>query len=91
MRHSPPRRIRPPALAAALLLAVTGALAGPGASPAQAQTEHAIYVSPDRQRQRPGTADQPLATLTEAQKRAGRPPPQATATSPSSSWTGPTG
>ncbi len=70
MRHSPPRRLRPPALAAALLLAVTGALAGPGASPAQAQTEHAIYVSPTGSDSGSGTADQPLKTLTEAQKRA---------------------
>jgi hypothetical protein len=67
MRHSPPKRF---ALAAALLLAVAGALAGPGASPAQAQTTHDFYVSPTGSDTAPGTATQPLKTLTEAQKRA---------------------
>jgi len=68
MRHSPPKRL--PALATALLLAVAGALAGPGASPAHAQTEHALFVSPNGSDSGPGTSAQPLKTLTEAQTRA---------------------
>ncbi|MDA1361045.1 RICIN domain-containing protein [Glycomyces luteolus] len=70
MRNSPPRRLRPPALAAALLLAVAGALTGLGASPAQAQTQHTIYVSPTGSDSGNGTAAQPLKSLTEAQRRA---------------------
>ncbi|MCD0443150.1 RICIN domain-containing protein [Glycomyces sp. A-F 0318] len=70
MRHAPSGRLRAPALAAALLLAVTGALAGPGASPAHAQTEHDLYVSPAGDDGGSGTAGRPLRTLTEAQTRA---------------------
>ncbi|MFB9660236.1 RICIN domain-containing protein [Glycomyces mayteni] len=70
MRHSPPGRLRAPALAAALLLAVAGALAGPGASPAHAQTAHDIYVSPTGNDGNTGTSGQPLKTLTKAQEKA---------------------
>ncbi|GAA2274334.1 RICIN domain-containing protein [Glycomyces scopariae] len=70
MRHAPPARLRAPALAAALLLAVAGALAGPGASPAHAQTAHEIHVSPSGNDGDPGTAGQPLRTLTKAQELA---------------------
>ncbi|THV29569.1 ricin-type beta-trefoil lectin domain protein [Glycomyces paridis] len=70
MRHSPPGRLRAPALAAALLLAVAGALAGPGATPALAQTAHDIYVSPDGNDGNAGTSGQPLKTLTKAQEKA---------------------
>ncbi|GAA2153784.1 MULTISPECIES: RICIN domain-containing protein [Glycomyces] len=78
MRHSPPlhspqprsQKNRIPALAAALLLAVAGALAALGASPAQAQTAYTYYVSPNGNDSNPGTAAQPLKTLTAAQQRA---------------------
>jgi hypothetical protein len=67
MRHSPPKRL--PALAAALLLALAAALAAFVADPAHAQTAYTYYVSPSGSDSNPGTAAQPLKTLTEAQKR----------------------
>ncbi|THV36410.1 RICIN domain-containing protein [Glycomyces buryatensis] len=71
MRHSPPRRLRAPALSAAILLATAGVLVGPGASPVLAQAaEYEFYVSPTGSDSGDGTADQPLQTLTEAQRRA---------------------
>ncbi|MEV3936551.1 ricin-type beta-trefoil lectin domain protein [Glycomyces sp. NPDC049804] len=73
MRHSPPLRSpkkRLTALAAALLLAVAGALAALGASPAQAQTAYTYYVSPNGNDSNTGSSTQPLKTLTEAQRRA---------------------
>ncbi|RRR98071.1 RICIN domain-containing protein [Glycomyces terrestris] len=68
MRHSPPGRLR--ALAAALLIAAAGALAGLGASPAHAQAQYQIHVSPTGSDSGAGTAAQPLRTLPEAQRRA---------------------
>ncbi|MBO3731757.1 RICIN domain-containing protein, partial [Glycomyces niveus] len=74
MRHSPPLLCSPrkklTALAATLLLAVAGALAALGASPAQAQTAYTYHVSPNGNDSNPGSSTQPLKTLTEAQRRA---------------------
>jgi hypothetical protein len=70
MRHSMLRRLRAPAMAAALLIATSGLLAGPGASPALAQTQYDFHVSPTGSDTNAGTSAQPFKTLTKAQERA---------------------
>ncbi|WP_026930766.1 RICIN domain-containing protein [Glycomyces tenuis] len=71
MRHSPPSRVRAAALAAAGLLAATGSFVGLAADPVYAQAaEYTFFVAPNGDDSGPGTVDQPLETLEEAQERA---------------------
>ncbi|WP_084546651.1 RICIN domain-containing protein [Glycomyces arizonensis] len=71
MRHSPPKYGRAPALAAVGLLAAAGSLVGLGAAPAYAQAaEYTLFVAPGGDDDGPGTVEQPLETLEEAQERA---------------------
>src|SRR5690606_25569580 len=71
MRHSPHRRPRASALAAAGALALA-ALTAPHAAPAHAQqeVEYEFFVAPSGDDDGPGTVDRPLGTLEEAQRRA---------------------
>jgi hypothetical protein len=69
MRHSPPRHVRASTIAAVGILAA-GALVGLGAPAAHAQTAHQFFVAPTGNDSGPGTIDQPLGTLQEAQRRA---------------------
>ncbi|GAB3654350.1 lectin [Glycomyces tarimensis] len=74
MRYSPPLRTRAAALAAIGVLAATGAFVGLAVAPAQAQEAPAyeFFVAPNGDDGGPGTVDEPLGSLEEAQQRARR-------------------